>query len=273
VPRILLCLALVLAVASGARAQDAEGPDVIGFANARGLTGMRDLLDARTPSREALRLLARGGRDESRVVGPDGRVAFEKDEMEVAAGVAFLGHFEVGLRWKAVEYVSTNGDATTGIGDSGVTGKAGVTLAPVSVAPYFVQGFDTGAGRLDHTWYTETGAAGTLAFLEDRVALHLNLAFLNDDPGQLGFLYRLGVSAVPFAETEVVVRPFAYVEGVEREGTRGCDVSVAVGVQTRLLQYLGVTVDFQQRVATGTPHLVEHGTWSLRATLSLTIPF
>src|SRR4051812_30132876 len=103
--------AVVLVFASVARAQDEPlAARAIGFASARGITGMRDLVDARVPPDDVnIRLALRYSYDHIDVESRRAERTTDRQYSELVSGASFLGVIDAGLRLRPFEYKVVEG--------------------------------------------------------------------------------------------------------------------------------------------------------------------
>jgi hypothetical protein len=263
--RQLVPFVLVLALAGLARGDDSEvdkeptessSEPVLNLASHRGLTGMREMIDARTPAglwHIRVGAFFQGSDTETSVAGDIRSVERQRFEFTSFVGASFLGHLEIGWRWPFPEFehiddrlhdpsAPTNDpwpsthhtDTFAGGGNPSLSAKAGWTLGPVSLAAYAI-GQTGGSRHMTHKEDTfgELGGAGTISFANGLFAVHLNLSGLQLASRHLGweFRYRTGFSFVVVASETLAVRTFIYGDGQEAEGSRGSDYWLGAGLQ------------------------------------------
>lgn len=272
-----LLAALVLVAPALARAQEDEPTkNAISFANSRGLAGMRDLVDARVPDADfALRTALRYSYEREDLESVRGAHVVEKEYAEVVAGASFVKVFDVGLRLKPIESATTDHVNHCAMADTDVAAKVSWTEELFALAPYVQQELPTGSRRLEHTFATEAGGAATLAVFEQRLTLHANLAFMDQNAGKLGFRYRFGIAFVPWADEDMVLRLWFYVDGLEHEGTKGSEVVAAGGIQVRLFSVVTLSFTANGRIYDGAlpPGIRDEGTYGVHAGVGLGLTF
>jgi hypothetical protein len=237
---------------------------------------MRDMIDGRVPQDDvSLRFALRYDYTRVRLEGPLGTRTVDESAGEVAGGLSFLGVGDVGFRLYPFEYKSTPERATDGVGDLDLAAKVSWTTDLGGLAPYVTQELATGTTSLEHTYATEVGGAGTLALFEQRLTFHLNLAFDDRNSGKLAFRYRLGAAFVAFAEEDLVVRVWSYVDGLEYEGTPGSHLAIFGGVQTKLVGHFSIDLTLFYVLTDGTlVHGVRDvGSFGVRFSLGLSFRF
>lgn len=254
-------LALVL-VAAPARAED-EGRRSVGFSGTRGLTGMREMVDARVPELLNVRGMLRFEHESLNLESNAFAHSVDTYAAEGIGGVSALGMLDAGIRYPLeirvnkddVRGVSSHQVTIEGVGDPELSGKVAFKLGPVSLGPYGTAHFNIGHKSLEHTNKWDLGACGTLAILNDHVAVHGNITwvrtFVHFGPGKFAFGYRLGGSVVPWADETLVLRLYLYLDGLEYGGTPGSDVKVAVGAQALLMKILTVEIGSFVKVEDG----------------------
>jgi hypothetical protein len=270
-------VALILLLLAPARAEDDQpAKQAIGFSSSRGVTGMRDMIDGRVPQDDvSLRFSLRFDYTRTRIEGPLGTRTIDEEQTEIASGCSFLGVGDVGFRLFPFEYRSTPERATDGVGELDLAAKVSWTTDLGGLAPYVTQELATGSTSLEHTYTTEVGGAGTLALFEQRLTFHTNLAFVDRNSGNLAFRYRLGAAFVPYAEEDLVVRVWSYIEGFEYEGTPGSRFTIWGGIQTKLVGTFSIelTLLYVLTDATFVHGVRDVGSFGVRISLGLSFRF
>lgn len=286
----LLALSLVLAAAGLARADDAsdakdeaaepkparEDP-CTNLASHRGLTGMREMIDARTPEgdwRVRAGAYFQGSATQTGVDGDVRTSTRERYELTPYFGASFLGHLEVGVRWPFPEVEHTvnrlhdlaaptpdpwpskhDDELFGGGGNPSFAAKAGWTLGPVSLAAYAIGQANAGSRLMAHKEdsFGELGGATTISFAGGLFAAHLDLSGVHLETRHLGweFRFRTGFSFVVVASDAAVIRTFLYGDGLEAEGGRGCDYSLGAGVQLQLGDHFQAEITGDGRLLAG----------------------
>lgn len=235
--------------------RDAARARTLNLPNRIGLSGFGDMIDARVP-KDTVAL--RGGvRYRAQLSERDveaGGEELERHEFPLYAGASLFGLLDAGMRVSYVvreEQIEVNGGSDDELDDSGwadmeLGGKVSLDLWLLSLGAY-VQGripLDTEVTRLS---YVDAGVTGTFAFWDDRIALHGNLSALFIEEGTQALKYRVGVSVVPLALDLVTLRAFAYLDGMEYEGSPGNDLDVKFGVQGIFFGFLTAELSFGVR--------------------------
>lgn len=257
--KLLLGMALALLVPAVAHAQESgsssepEGRRSVGFSSSKGLTGMRDLIDARVPTTINIRGMLRFDNESTNLDSPFLAHSLDVYSADFIAGASALGILDAGLRLPVeirVEKDDVHGGPSrkvtvNGVGDAEVSGKVGFQLGPwIALGPYATLHWNTGSGSLEKTNEMHLGGCGTVSFLDDRIAGHVNITSISYDGGKWAFGYRLGVSIVPIAIDGFLLRLFLYVDGKDYIGTRvhGNDGRIFGGAQVLLFKI--VTAEF-----------------------------
>jgi len=282
--RYLALAVLSVALArSPARAEDSDVDTARGFSSSFGLTGMRELIDARAPRDLNVRLMTVASYDRIELSSP--RLSRRTDRLrdELIGGVSVLGALEGGARWFPFEHELVldrpTGAAATrtrrhGAGDLDLAAKASLELEPVSLAPYAVLHLGVGEPAVQESTQLEVGGAFTLELAERFVGLHANLAFVEREAGRRAFRYRIGASGVLVATEDVVVRVFAFADGLEEGGARGSDVFLDAGVQAKFGPYLSVSLAVLGRVLDGAQRpLADRATFGVRPGIGASVTF
>ena len=296
-----LGLGLALTFCGAARADDSKKPDststksstddadrAFTFSSGYGILGCRELIDARTTS--SLSIRAQLGEENQSANFNSQLSAYYKDLTAVQAvgGASFLGMADAGAKISLQHIVQnfhfhgqTWRPATTenGVGDLLFAGKVTFKLGPwISLAPYAEVEVNSGAIRVNHSNQWKAGGAATAAFLNDRVAVHGNLTFVDLNGGKIGFGYRIGGSVVPLDLDFVLGRVVAYVDGLQYDGSsraRGSDVRLGGGVQAIFLKLVTFEVTAEWKVvSTDTPtHVTDVGTYGVGVAVGATLVF
>lgn len=288
---LALVFALVFALASAgvARSEDAsDAEDVrdepkpaservdpgIRLSSHRGLTGMREMIDARTPDQPwALRTGAYFQGSSTTIELDRGVRTFQRERYSFVpyVGASFLGHLEVGFRWPFPQFEHTRNrlhdpaapvldpwprfhddKLNGGGGNFSFSAKAGWTLGPVSLAGYAIGQTNTGSRQQTHKEdsFGELGTAVTVSIAHGLVCVHANVSGVQLASRGFGWQlrFRTGFSAVLVSSDEGCVRTFIYGEGLEAEGSRGCDYYVGGGVQFQVGEHFQVELTGDGRV-------------------------
>lgn len=262
------CLLVLLLLATGP-AQAEEGTSssksaaerATTFAGSLGLTGMRNMVGARVPAgtwsaRGGLRydVLARRIRFNGAI---DTSRQLERHELSLYGSASLFGLAEVSLR---VPYVWESEDNNrkglldltddTDAGWANVEGAAKVSLGvgPIVLAPYASGTFPTAEPALRELLELEYGVAATMTFLNHYGAVHANVAGFYVEEGLHGLRLRVGASFVVLATRPLLVRVFAYAEGIEWEGSADADLQAEGGAQVLLFEFLTVTASASYRI-------------------------
>ncbi len=233
--------------------RDPEGKRSIGFASTVGLTGMRDLIDARVPSTINVRGMIRFDNESLNLDSASQSHSLDTYDLDLIAGASLLGMLDAGfhlpLQYRVVRDALHGGPSrrisADGVSDAEISGKVGFALGPwISIGPYATLHWNTGSSLLDKTNELRLGGCGTLSFLDDRVAAHVNFTNINYDGGKWALGYRLGASVVPLLSDFLLLRVFVYLDGKDFIGTRvqGNDTRIFGGVQALFFKF--VTAEF-----------------------------
>jgi hypothetical protein len=286
--RLLAAIALVLVPLAEARSQDEEldrsdevrlARSAGGFASVFGITGMRELIEARVPDRPMVRGIASLAIDHQKLSFGDGSVVQTTDSvgLQLSVGGSFARFVDLGLRWIPIEEVQTRrtGAPTQNEDKSGgldLAAKLSLSLGSAAIAPYTIFHFELGGHDLTGSRAVEAGSAFVCSFVRDRVSLHATLSY-DGKAGQPGaFRFRVGPSFVPYATDALLVHPFIYLDGVQRSD--GLALQLIVGFQARIFDSLVVAVNanyylFDHSLEPGTK---DEGAWGFRLTLGLKVP-
>src|SRR5262249_5646113 len=108
-----------------------------------------------------------------------------------------------------------------------------------------------------------------LALADGRIGVHLNLSAVHLETRHFGwqFRFRNGFSFVVAAAESFSVRSFVYGEGLEGEGTRGCDYRLGAGVQFQLGQHVQLEVTGDGKLLAGQSQrpFKDEGTYAVAA--------
>jgi hypothetical protein len=286
--RLLAAIALVLVPLAEARSQEEEldRSDEIrlarsagGFASVFGITGMRELIEARVPDRPMVRAIASLAIDHQKLSFGNGSVVQTTDStgLQLSAGGSFARLVDLGLRYIPIEQVVTR---RTGVptqvedkaGGLDLAAKLSLSLGSAAMAPYTIFHFELGGHDLYGSRAVEVGSAFVFPFARDRVSLHATLSY-DGKSGQSGaFRFRVGPSFVPYATDALLVHPFIYLDGIQRSG--GLALQLIVGFQVRIFDSLVVAFNanyylVDDSLAAGTK---DEAAWGLRFTLGLKVP-
>jgi hypothetical protein len=263
-------LALALALTAAARADDDAwdpGKTSIGFASVYGIGGMRNLVEARIPEPLSLRAILRYELLLQSTASDTLVHSVEANAATLTLGGSFLGRVELGVHWSFyLEKTVTNETSGPGsptetyrwIPNVDLAAKGGgaldwidSALDQLAVSPYVVGHVSGGQEiqRLDGYQALEIGLAGTVAFLENRLALHVNVAFTDLNAGALDFRYRLGASVVPVGFREFLLRLASYLDGLS--GPPGTTLRVAFAGQALIAGWLGFEISGDYTVFNG----------------------
>jgi len=240
----------------------------VNLASHRGLAGMREMIDGRTPGgpwRLRAGAYIQGSTTQIDVTG-DVRTAYrDRYEFTPYIGASFLGHIELGFHWPfpQLEYYKnvihdpqapvndpwprlTDHGYPGGGGNFSFSAKGGWTLGPVSLAAYVNAQSNSGSRLMTHKEdsFGEAGGAGTVSIADGLACIHLNLSGCHLETRHLGweFRFRTGFSFVVAHSERFVARSFVYGEGRESEGSRGCDYYLGAGVQFQFGEHFQLEV-------------------------------
>jgi hypothetical protein len=282
--RILAAVFLLL-LARPARADD-DGPTyehreetsepALNLASQRGLTGMREMIDARTPAGDVHLRVGASIQASSETIEQNGDVrsmTLERYELTPYAGASFLGHLELGFHWSFPEIEHTV-DSVHGIGvpvpdpwpslhkdelvggggNPSFSAKAGWTLGPVSLAAYVTGQPDVGSRLMAHKTdsFGEAALAATIAVAKI-FSIHLNLGGRYEETSRLPWevRYRTGFGAVVLENDRYVARMFLYGDGLAREGGIGSDYRLGGGVQLQVGEHFQAEITGDGRLYAG----------------------
>ncbi|HZV02668.1 MAG TPA: hypothetical protein VFF73_38530 [Planctomycetota bacterium] len=296
-------LALLFSVAGDVGAQDdvdekplTSGEASIGLPSFFGVSGLRNMVDARTPTRVDLRALL--GYDWTRqdVTGPVAEKTVDTSEGALTVGASALTFLELGAHFpfyvvkrQTVDVFNQSSEKEESVGrivslDLGL--KAGRSLDFItkslhwlSLAPYMLVHVTGAPGitRLDGFLSFEVGGAATVAVLDDRLSFHLDLAYAHIGVKTAAVRCRLGIFGVPIGVADdLVVRIGGYVDGlsVVKTNTRHDLLDVSFGVQGLLIKYIILEVTGGYRAYQGLSfQLRDRGTGGLEANVGGRIEF
>lgn len=248
---------LLLALAPAAARADDTADRAFAFSGAHGLLGCRELVDAR--STEALDVRAGINQEIESFNTRGSGASYFKDlyAWQAIGGASALGLIDGGAKISVqhlVQRLNVDGthtphaDSETGVSDLEVAGKVSFKLGWLSLGPYGTLELNSGAIRVIHTNTLSLGGAATLGLLEEKVAVHANLRFVDLNGGVLAFGYRLGASIAPLVTEGFTLRLVAYLDGLEYgRHESGSDVRFAGGVQAAVARFvnLELTTDFR----------------------------
>jgi hypothetical protein len=261
---LLLALLAAPALAEDGDAQkekkDSDAARSISFSNRLGLTGFQDLIDARTP-----RLVSvRGGvRYDLSVLDQDFdgalKASRKKEEHQVGlwAAASVFGLVDVSGRVPYVYRRSENNlkglaekvDRDRGWGDFDLAAKVTLNLGGfAAIAPYVHGRFPTGEPEVEELMTFEWGVAGTLSLFNDYLAVHGNIAGLNQEEGLAAMRFRVGASFVVWSDELALVRIYGYGDGIEYEGHARTDLDLEFGAQALLFGFLSIEAGFSTRL-------------------------
>ena len=223
---------------------------VLNLANRIGLTGFGDMIDARVPDETiALRGGIRYRLQVSEQEVDAGDREREVHEFPLYVGASLFGLLDAGLRASYLvrdEDFNVNGgpdgeDSESGWSDFELGAKGSIDLNPFAIGAY-------GQGRipLDHDVtrlaYLDVGLTGTFALWDDRIGIHGNVGGIFIEEGAQALRYRVGASLVPLATDFLTLRAFAYLDGLEYEGSADSDIDLELGAQGILFGFLTVEI-------------------------------
>jgi len=267
VTRTLSLLFALAALAAPVLADDEDdggggggAAEAIKLAGTIGLTGFRDMVDARVPDG----LSIRGGiRYDLLVVDQDFSGAVratrkaDRHEFTLYGGASLLGLIDAAAR---IPYLYTDdeinrrglvdrdADEDIGWGDFDLAAKVALEVGPLDVAPFVFGRFPTGEPDVRDLAEFHYGAAATFSFFGDFIAAHANLAGVQIEEGLSAFRYRFGVSLVGVATSALLVRVYGYLDGVEFEGRADSDIDLELGAQAILFELITVEVGASTRL-------------------------
>jgi hypothetical protein len=289
--RLLAAIALVLVPLAEARSQDEEldrsdeirlARSAAGFASVFGITGMREMIEARVPERPIVRGMLQAAIDHQQLSFGEGSVTQTTDSvgLQLTLGGSFARIFDFGMRWIPIEQVRTQRTgAPTQVEDKsgGLDLAAKISLplgSAAAIAPYAIFHFELGGHDLYGSRGVEAGSAFVFAFARDQVALHATLAYADRSGQASAFRFRVGASWVAVAEDSVLVHPFVYLDGVEPTDA-GLGLRIDFGVQVRLFDSLVVSAAVYYYLVddSSPPGTKDEGSWGVRFGLGLKFLF
>jgi hypothetical protein len=242
--------------------------------NFLGLSGMRDMIDARVPTGLTIRGGLRLQQAKESLEGPLLELDRDTFDLQAYAGLAALELFEVGARLPfeldhTSKGVKVNGGHTRKkgdvFGDLDLGAKLSIKVGPVALAPYALATLPSGDRRFSKDAGGALGGAATVSLFDSRFAVHANIDGGWFEGGNLGIRWRFGVSAVPLATKILLLRPFVYLDGRQRiETNAGTELRVAAGAQALLLDFITLDAGFEFRfLSQTTPSELanDQGTW------------
>lgn len=265
---LLLAAALLAALASSGRADEGTGSaaeEAIKLPGARGLVGFGDMVDARSPGLLSIRLGTRyevsvHDRDLETPTGGGASERTTRHALYTVVGLSLFGIVDAGAR---IPYLfeseeqnvfgapEPGSDSDHGWGDLDLAGKVTLQLGWFSVAPYLLGRLPTAEPAVEDLAEFDYGASGTFAILSQYLSFHGNLYGIQRETGLSALGYRLGLAGVPFASDPLLLRLYAYVDGLEYEGTADSDVDVVFGVQAIVLESITAEIGVRLRVVDG----------------------
>ena len=262
--KLIVCSAVLLALAPAAFADDSAAEDAIGFPSRTGLAGFGDMVDARTP--ETLNI--RGGlryrfeiieRDFGSAVGLVRKE--ETHQLVFYGGVSLLGLVDVAAmiphEWERTEndfsgFAPDNVDNDRGWGDLEAAAKVSIELGPIELAPYVRLKLPTAESAVEDLGEGEWGVAATFSILNEYLSVNGNIAGLNrETEGLTGITYRVGGSFVVWSDEIALVRIYGFGNGITFEGSPDTDLNVSFGVQARLLEFITLEIGSSVRLLDG----------------------
>jgi hypothetical protein len=241
-----------------------------------GLSGFRDVIDARTPKDFTLRgglFLQQSKQD---LHGNLIDMHANQYDLQAYMGIALLGMIEFGAGLPFSVQHTTNGlrfdgsdrESGRGVGNLQLGGKLTIQITPeLALAPYVVGQLPSANSSLDQKSGIDFGGAVTATAYESRVAFHANVAGSWHEGGDVSIKFRFGPSFVPIASKVILLRPFVYLDGTEEmNSNKGLDLRVAFGVQSLVLDLFTLSLGADYRlVAQSVPEGITHddGTWRI----------
>lgn len=297
-------LALVALLAGAARAEDSKAARAVNLPGNLGLAGMQDMVDARVPKLIAVRAGLRYAlqvRDQDFRGAVDATRELERHDVLAYAGASLFGVADAAVRFPFI-YRRDDTDLhgvreqfraryDEGWGDLDVAGKVSLGLGDwVTIAPFAFGKLPIGEPDVRDLGRFEWGAAATISVLNQYVSVHGNVAGLTEEEGLQGFRYRLGVSLVPVATDPVLVRVYAYGDGLEYEGRANSDFDLDFGLQAILFKFFTIELGSSVRIvdagyiddtlkdtlrAEGVfdRHFRDDGTWELHLSVGVVLEF
>lgn len=258
-PWLAACLIACAAVAH-ADDDDDDAKRALKLSGSTGLTGFRNMVDARTPGT----LSFRGGlRYLVNVVDNDFRGALNatrkqrRHDITLYAGGSLLGLIDVAAKIPFVfdrQKTSINGlpdprdDNDKGWGDVDLAGKISLELGPFDVAAYALGRLPTGEPEVRDLAELEYGVAASFTIFNHHLAAHGNLAGLQVEKGLTALRYRVGVSFVILDFDTLLLRVYGYGNGIEFEGRADSDIDLDFGAQAILFGFLSVELGTSVRL-------------------------
>jgi hypothetical protein len=221
--------------------------------------------------------------DSSTIGGRSTSSTTQELSLDLTTGFSALGFLDFGFEWNPLEYITNEShahgthttDTTIGVGDTFLAGKVSLDLPPVAVAPYLIGELVSGARRLEQSFQLEVGLAGTLSFLRELLVLHANVSFDAVSGGHEGLFLRGGVSGVPVAEHDAVLKLTFYVEELALPAFGANQVTVDFSVQLKVFNLFTLAIDLRYQVyEDGLPEGVrDKGTYGARIGIGISYTF
>jgi hypothetical protein len=254
---------------------DSEGRLSLNLPSSTGLTGMRDLIDARVPEGFSARGMIRFDDESQNLDSTALSHSLDKYATQLVLGGSIFGAVDFGFSIPLEiqsEVDKFHGGplhrvTSDGVGDATFAAKGSFALGPwIYVGPYATLQLNSGSANLQKMNELTIGGAGTVAVYDNRIAGHLNFSSVSFDGGKWAISYRVGASYAPIATREILLRVFSYLDGKEYVGSRthGNDALLFGGVQGVFLGYITGEISFGWRVLSGTTldHVKDTGTYA-----------
>ncbi|MEZ6188470.1 MAG: hypothetical protein R3F62_26145 [Planctomycetota bacterium] len=258
-----IALALVASAACAWADDDDDAKRALKLSGSLGLTGFRDMVDARTPGV----LSVRGGlRYHVDVTDQDFKGAIDatrkaqRHELSLYAGGSLLGMIDVAGR---VPYLITreetnrfglpdlSADDDYGWGDVDLAAKVSLSLGLIDAAVFATGRIPSGEPAVRDLGQFEYGLAASLTLFNHHFAAHGNVSGLQVEEGLSALRYRVGASFVLLDFDALLLRVYAYGDGIEYEGRANSDIDVDFGVQAILFEFVSVELGTTLRVIDG----------------------
>lgn len=263
-------LALLLCTLGVASAHAGEGggsaaENAIQLSGSRGLTGFMDMVDARTPGVLSLRFGTRyivSVRDRD-LGGGQAKLSQreERHALFTSGGVSLFSLVDVGARipylfeskdWNVKGQNDLPGEGhERGWGDFDLAAKVSLPLGWFTVAPFATGRFPVGEPDTRDLAELDYGASATFTLLSQYLSFHGNLYGLQRETGLSAFGYRLGLAGVPLATDTLLLRLYAYADGLEYEGQDGSDLDAVFGLQAIVLESITAEIGVGLRIVDG----------------------
>jgi hypothetical protein len=262
--------------AADASSDEGVADHAIKLPNFYGLSGMREMIDARTPDGLTIRGGVRLQQQKESTAGHLIEFDRERLDLQAYAGVALFSFVEAGARlpfeWnKQSKGFRTSGghdrDDGSGVGDLDVAAKISIPLGPIALGPYLKATIPTSSSpHFDKHRGGEVGAAASAGLFGQALVFHANVDGGWRDGGWTSINYRFGVSVVPFATKILLVRPYVYLDGKQRlHDQAGSELRVAAGAQALVLDFITLEAGGDYRFLNdATAHGLgdDRGTWT-----------